>query len=77
MHANNGYNRDQYEVTRVPLDSDMTPSLSVQSQILHNCGADLDFLMTQFHNGATMMSLGVDGSSGGQMSHAVVWGFEQ
>jgi len=74
LQANNGYNRGRYEVTHAPMDSDMTPSLSAYFQILYNHRADLDFLMPQFYNGATMPALGVDGSGGGQMSAAVLFG---
>lgn len=46
---------------------------SMYFQILHNCNADLDFLMPQFYNGATRLALGVDGSGGGQMSAAALF----
>ena len=52
----------------------MTASSSAYFQILHNRRADLDFLMPQFYNGVTRPALGVDGSGGGQMSAAALFG---
>ena len=66
------------------MDSDTTHSLSAQYQILYNPREDLNFLMPQFHNGATRPAygatrpaLGVDGGGGGQMYCGIVWEFEQ
>ena len=74
LQAHNGYNRGRYQVTHAPMDIDMTPSSSAYFQILHNRRADLDFLMPQFYNGVTRPALGVDGSGGGQMSAAALFG---
>ena len=74
LQQTNGYNRGRYEVTHAPMDADLTPSSNEYFQILHNRRADLDFLMPQFYNGVTRPALGVDGSGGGQMSVAALFG---
>lgn len=74
LQSQNGYSRGRYEVTHAPMDSDLTPSTNTYFQILHNRRADLDFLMPQFYNGVTRPALGVDGSGGGQMSAAALFG---
>lgn len=74
LQQTNGYNRGRYEVTHAPMDGDLTPSTSAYFQILRNRRADLDFLMPQFYNGVTRPALGIDGSGGGEMSAASLFG---
>lgn len=70
----NGDRRDRYEITHAPMDVDLTPTSRPYFQILRELRADLDFLMPQFYNGVTRPAYGVDGSGGGEMSAAELFG---
>jgi len=74
LQVANGYDRGRYVVTHAPMDTDLTPSTSAYFQILRERRADLDFLMPQFYNGVTRPAGGIDGSGGGQMSAATLFG---